>query len=156
MKRKSRNNKKSKSQDRSSSLSSELLDELNQLYQSSSVCLALLDLDLRYVRINKYLAALNERHVKDHIDRTIHEIIPDIAQEVEPILRKAINTGEPILNVEIKTRSQMDPKQHSWFIANYYPLRGNDKKVKGVNVIFQNIKNRDTSLFSKMGYVPNF
>ena len=55
------------------------LIELETLYRTAPVGLCLVDRDLRYVRINERLAAINGKPPGEHIGRTIREIIPEIA-----------------------------------------------------------------------------
>ncbi len=140
MNRKSKGKKKNKQATRIPiSPPNEFSRELDHLYRSSPIGFALLDTDLRYIRINEHLATLNGRPVEDHIGRNIHEIIPDIAKEIEPLLKNIIDTGKTLLNVEIKARSQRDPKQPRWNVASYFPTKDDKNKVKGVNVIVQDI-----------------
>ena len=40
---------------------------------------------------------MNGRSVEEHIGRTIRELTPNVADRVEPIMRRAIETGEPHL-----------------------------------------------------------
>ena len=65
-------------------------------YSDVPIGLCYLDLDLRYVQINKWLAAINGLAVKEHIGRTVAEVLPDVARSIEKQLRRVITTGEPI------------------------------------------------------------
>lgn len=60
------------------------LDELGHLYRTAPVGLALLDRDLRFVRINEWLATINGKPVEAHVGRTLEEIIPEIAPQIIP------------------------------------------------------------------------
>ena len=65
-------------------------------YIDAPIGLCYLDLDLRYVQINKWLAAINGLTVGEHIGRTIAEVLPDVAAVIEEPLRRVIATGEPV------------------------------------------------------------
>ncbi len=58
-------------------------DEIHALvdavYSTAPVGLAFVDADLRYVRINEAMAAINERSVSEHLGRTVHEVLADVA-----------------------------------------------------------------------------
>src|SRR5689334_8353362 len=77
------------------------LAELKQLYDTAPVGLGFVDTELRYLRINEQLASINGRPVVAHLGRTLREIIPEIAPQVEPFYRRVIETGEPALNFEV-------------------------------------------------------
>src|SRR6185503_4882069 len=46
------------------------------LFRTAGVAVAVVDRDLRYVRVNDVLAAMNGRPAAAHIGRTLHEVIP--------------------------------------------------------------------------------
>src|SRR5262249_49306586 len=75
--------------------------ELQQLYDTAPVARGVVDTDLRYVRVNEQLAAINGRTVDQHLGRSIHEMVPQLAPVLEPIYRRVFETGEPALNVEV-------------------------------------------------------
>ena len=60
---------------------SDPLVELEAIYRSAPVGLCVLDRDLRFVRINERLAAMNGLPAEAHIGRTVREIVPDIADQ---------------------------------------------------------------------------
>ena len=69
--------------------------ELEHLYRTAPVGLCLLDKDLRYLRINERLAAINGRPISEHLGRTLREVIPDIAANL---------VNDAIIGVEIFRR----------------------------------------------------
>ncbi len=95
--------------------------ELVHLYEAAPVGLCLLDRELRYVRINEPLAAINGRPVSEHIGRTVHDVIPELAPAMEPMLRRAIETGEAVLNIDIHGTTPAEPRVERNWLASYYP-----------------------------------
>ena len=59
--------------------------QLEHIYDSAPVGLCLMDTDLRFLRVNRWLAEINGVSVADHLDRTLREIIPEIANSMEEI-----------------------------------------------------------------------
>ena len=59
------------------------------------VGLAVLDLDLRYVRINRLLADINGLPVEDHIGKSIHDAIPEIAPPPNCASARSCRPGRP-------------------------------------------------------------
>src|SRR5690606_38514065 len=78
------------------------LAEIEGIYNAAPVGLCALDTELRYIRVNDRLAQINGSPASEHIGRHIREIIPELAEQSEPLLGKLLTTGEPVLNVEIE------------------------------------------------------
>lgn len=111
------------------------LSELEHIYRTAPIGLALTDRNHRYVRINERLAALNGQSVEDHIGRSVRELLPEVADTTEPILRRVLDTGEPHV-VEIETSTA------AWCgtaLVGHYPFYGLDGTVQGVGIIVQDI-----------------
>ncbi len=109
------------------------LMEIQAYYDTAPVGLFVLDTELRYLRINERLAAINGQPVAAHLGRTVREILPDLADSVEPIFRNIIATGEPLLNVEINEASASQPGGQRVWRAHYYPLRNPAGDIIGLN-----------------------
>ncbi len=78
-----------------------------QLYRTAPVGLCLLDTELRFVRINERLAAINGKSVKEHIGHSLAEVIPDVAREHESVYRRVFETGEPVFDLEVTTSTSV-------------------------------------------------
>jgi PAS domain-containing protein len=78
------------------------------IYATAPVGLCFVDTDLRFRSINDRLAQLNGKSVQDHLGRTLREATPEIAEAVEPCYRRVIDTGEPLLNVELSAGGSND------------------------------------------------
>lgn len=118
------------------------LAELEQLYRTAPVGLALLDCDLRFVRLNDRLATINGRPVSDHLGRTLREVLPDLAATLEPLYRRVIETGEPVLDLEIHGPSPAHPGvEHDWAV-NYYRVDDDAGRAIGVSAVVVEITDR--------------
>ncbi|MCP3904647.1 MAG: PAS domain-containing protein [Planctomycetes bacterium] len=113
--------------------------ELEHLYRTAPVGLCLMDRDLRFLRINERLAAINGRVVEDHLGRTVREVIPEIADIVEPLYRRVIETGEVALNFEVAGETPAEPGVTKHWLVSYYPLTSSDGKVRAVSTVVQDI-----------------
>lgn len=97
---------------------------VGMLLAGAPVGYAVLDTGLRYVRVNRTLAALNGVPVADHLGRSVAEVLPEAAPQVEPLLRRVLATGEPITDLELDsgpTPAQPGRRRH-WRVS-YYPVR---------------------------------
>ncbi|MEG4021525.1 PAS domain S-box protein [Microcoleus sp. S13C4] len=116
--------------------------EIEWLYQTTPVGLAVLDTDLRYVRLNQGLAQINGLPVEMHIGRTLREIVPDLADTAEPVLSRILETGEPKRNFEISGETKAQPGVVRTWLLNWLPLKDTGGEIVGINVVVQEITDR--------------
>ncbi|HMF01084.1 MAG TPA: PAS domain S-box protein [Terriglobia bacterium] len=110
------------------------------IYATAPVGLCFVDTDLRFRSINARLAEMNGRSVEEHIGHTLREVVPQIADAVEPYYRRVIESGEPVLNVETRSAPGRRPVHH--FVVSYYPVKDDRQPVLGVNVVVVDITQR--------------
>ncbi|BAU12248.1 PAS/PAC sensor hybrid histidine kinase [Leptolyngbya sp. NIES-3755] len=119
--------------------------EIEAIYNTAPIGLAVFDLDLRFVRINQQLAEINGRSLDDHIGRTVREIVPNLADEVEPLFHRLLAAGEPLLNLEISGETVAQPGIKQTWIGNWFPLRDATGQIIGINAVVQEITSRKQS-----------
>ncbi|MGF1480217.1 MAG: chemotaxis protein CheB [Cyanophyceae cyanobacterium] len=116
----------------------EQLDRLNaileNIYATSPAGLSLFDQNLRYSKVNQALADINGVSVEEHLGKTVREVLPELAERIEPILQQVIASGEPIKNIEIRGRTSSAPEQERCWTASYYPVDLLDDK-RGVGAV---------------------
>ncbi len=95
---------------------------LENLYNTSPVGLCLQDSHLKFLRVNQALAEINGASVEQHLGKTLRDIAPELADQVEPLLQRVIQTGQPIYNVEIRGWTAATPETKRYWTANYYPV----------------------------------
>jgi len=117
------------------------LAELELLYETAPIGLCLVDRDLRYVRVNPRLAAINGPSAAEHIGRTVREVIPGIADEVERIYRQVIESGKPELNFEVRGETAALPRGERVYLVSYFPLTKGGRVI-GINTVVQEITQR--------------
>ena len=108
--------------------------ELEYLYETIPVGLTLLDKDLKYLKINDLLAQINGIPAEEHIGKTLGEVLPELAERLEPIYRRVFDTGEPIHNVEIHGTTPAAPNVERDWIASYYSVELGGRRVIGTVV----------------------
>ncbi|MEK6235893.1 MAG: PAS domain-containing protein, partial [Planctomycetales bacterium] len=112
--------------------------DLRHLYLEAPVGLGLLDRGLRFVGVNERLAVFNGHSVEEHVGAHISEIIPQIQDTIEPILRRVMETGEPELGFEVPGLSPANPTRVSDFLVSYHPVK-DDGQVTGVSFVVQDV-----------------
>ncbi|MGF1535227.1 MAG: chemotaxis protein CheB, partial [Elainellaceae cyanobacterium] len=95
---------------------------LEGLYAISPVGLCLQDENLKFLRINQALADINGASIAEHIGHTLTDISPELADQVEPLLRQVIETGDPIYGVEVWSTTPAQPDVERYWTACYYPV----------------------------------
>ena len=114
----------------------------SRLYNEAPIGLCYLDLDLRFVHINEWLAAVNGLTISEHLGRTIREVLPDVARGVEEQLRHVITTGEPIEAATVEAQTPAHPGVMRTFQHNYVPVRSADGTLVGVSCAVQDVTER--------------
>src|SRR5262245_15415718 len=112
------------------------------IYATAPVGLCFVDTDLRYLSTNERLTEIHGRSVEEHLGRTVREVLPEVADTLEPFFRRVIETGEPALNVEQSAAPASEPGAVRHFIFNFYPMKNGGGRVVGVNVVVMEITER--------------
>jgi PAS domain S-box-containing protein len=117
--------------------------ELETLYRTAPIGLALLDRELRFLRINDKLAEIDGTPVDACIGRTLREVAPGVADTVEPLYRRVIETGQAVLHREVHGTTPAQPDVERDWLADYYPIREPDGSVQAVAAIVVEITERN-------------
>ena len=116
--------------------------ELQWVYDTAPIGLAFLTSDCRYLYINQRLTEICGISVEDHIGRSVREMVPNIADAVEGLVRSIVENGEPVTGIEVNgQRTDKIGADRCW-LTNWYPLKGPDGRVLGVNVAAEEITER--------------
>jgi PAS domain S-box-containing protein len=112
-------------------LPSQRLAQLEAVYDGAPVGLAFLDLNLKYININRRLADMHGLSVEDHYGKTLAEVTPGIFPLIEAHLLGALN-GKGTYGLEIR-----EPASHGHggkaLLASYQPAFDEAGEVVGVS-----------------------
>ena len=115
--------------------------EIEALYRKLSVGVCFLDRELRFLRVNEALASLNGLPLADHLGRTLREVVsPQIADALEPLYLRVMETGEPLIDFELRGPRREGGSNLDRLIGAT-PVR-TDGKVVGIQVIVQDVTER--------------
>jgi len=113
---------------------------LETLFQTEhGIGLALLDRDLRYVRINRTLADFNGVPVSDALGRTVAEVLPKAYAQLRPLLLSVLNEGASLKDFRVQVEVPSNPGEPSEWAASYLPIRDAQGLVVGVLVQAANV-----------------
>ncbi len=111
--------------------------QLRAIYDGAPVGLAFIDRDMRYLSVNRRLAAINGRPMDEHLGRTVPEIIPDFYPTVKPFIERALR-GEVVTGIELN-RPTLDPKESDTIVLYYEPAFDESGEVIGVSVVLMDV-----------------
>ena len=125
-------------------------DELRRLYREAPVGLVLIDQNLRYRRINQRLADLNGVPVEAHIGRTIVEVLPHLAPFLEPLVRRVLESGEPIVDLDLSGPDWEHGGKQRHTLVNFWPFpHENTRWVQGVVLEITALKDAEAELINQ-------
>lgn len=105
---------------------------VDTLLAVAPVGIAVLDPELRFVRVNAVMAGINGHPVEAHLGRTVAEVVtPEVRALIEPCMRKVLESGEPVLGQEVTTYEGHPEAPRHW-VANYFPVRSPAGELLGV------------------------
>ncbi len=113
--------------------------ELEAIYTTAPVGLFVLDRDLRFLRLNDRLAEMNGLPVAAHLGRRVREIVPDVADQAEPLFQGVLDRGEPLLNIQLSGETAAQPGVHRHWREHFYPMSDASGQVVGINGVVEEI-----------------
>jgi PAS domain S-box-containing protein len=119
---------------------------LASLMRNAPVGFAFIDDQLRFQLVNDKLAQINGLPPHAHLGRDVREIVPDLAEVNERLLRRVLR-GETILDTEVRGATPNAPDEaHDWLI-NYYPVRDDDEgAILGIGATVVDVTERNQLL----------
>ncbi|MEH2198869.1 PAS domain S-box protein [Nostoc sp.] len=117
----------------------ESLSLLDALLEAAPVAVCFLDRQLRYIRINQVFADINGLTIEEHLGHKFGEVLPAMAAELEPQLQHVLDTGEPLLNVEISGDTREQPRRYGYWLGNYYPVNNAMGETVGIGIILADV-----------------
>ncbi len=117
-------------------------DELSNLYRTAPIGLALLDTDLKFIRVNERLAEINGIPAARHLSRPFSEIVPDLAEQGERVCRHVLAVSASTLNVEIEGETLAQPGVRRIWNSSWHPIKNSEGRTMAINVVIEEITER--------------
>jgi PAS domain S-box-containing protein len=115
---------------------------LSTVFSSAPLGLAFLDRELRIVMINDYLSNLDGIPVREHIGRTLPELLGPGGEQFEDGFRRVLAGGVPILDLEARGAAPVTPGQQRNWLVSYYPVFDSQRDLVGVSCVVIDITER--------------
>jgi PAS domain S-box-containing protein len=114
---------------------------LQLIYDTAPIGLSCLSLDCRYLQINQRLTEVCGISVEDHLGRSVRDCVPALADAVEGIVGSIMQTGEPVIGIEVAGQ-RADQAEERFWITYWHPLRSPSGEIVAVNVAAEEITER--------------
>ncbi len=114
---------------------------LQLIYDTAPIGLACLSPDCRYLQINQRLTEICGISVEDHLGRSVRDCVPALAEAVEGIVGSIMQTGEPVIGIEVAGQ-RADQADERFWITYWHPLRSPSGEIVAVNVAAEEITER--------------
>lgn len=115
---------------------SDTLALLDSMLENAPIGFGFFDRKFRYVRVNQFLADMNQAPIGRHLGRTIAEMLPPAAAEkLQARIQSVFETGQPVVQFELNTTLSSDPAQVRSWLVNVYPVKATSEAVRWVGAI---------------------
>jgi len=117
-------------------------DELTWIYDHAPIGLCLLDRNLCYKRINRWLAEINGLSVEAHNGRSVREVLPELCAHVEAVSREILATGRAVINREFAGETPARPGLVRYWNGNGFPVFDQNGVITGFGLVVEEITER--------------
>jgi PAS domain S-box-containing protein len=119
----------------------EALARLNAFLDNAPLGIAFFDPDLRYVRINTYLAAANGKPVEEHSGKTLSQMVPDFPVELLARYRKTAGPDGQAFAAQLRRPGRSRPDAERVWQVTVFPVRIAGRNL-GAGVVAQDVTDR--------------
>jgi signal transduction histidine kinase/HAMP domain-containing protein len=114
----------------------ETLAMLDSMLATAPIGFAFYDRDLRYIRVNQYLAGIHNFPVESHIGRHLRDMVTSgLESQIAAGIQQVFATGEPLYEMELHGEAADQPGiQRSWMIS-FYPVHTEEQVVRWVGTV---------------------
>jgi PAS domain S-box-containing protein len=113
--------------------------QIDTLFATAPIGVALVDREFRFVRLNSYFARLNGIAVADQLGQRAPDLHPSLAGVLERSWCEVIETGTPI--VELAASAQLQGQERH-LLLTFYPIRLPNNLITGVGTVLIDITDR--------------
>jgi len=111
-------------------------DEIETLYKTAPVGMALVDRNQRFLKINQHFADLTGRPIEDHIGRTLRDIALTLAERMDRPVEEVLEKERAIVNVEARVSVTGGVWQD--FLIDFYPYQEEGRTI-AVGILIKDV-----------------
>jgi len=121
---------------RNAGLARQRSSEIETLYKTAPVGMALIDRNRRFLKINQQFADLNGQPVEDHIARNLRDMAPDFFDTLDRPMGDVFERGREEVNLEATIKTVSGAVRD--FLIDLYPYEENGR-VTAVGLILKDV-----------------
>ncbi|WP_161829733.1 chemotaxis protein CheB [Steroidobacter agaridevorans] len=110
--------------------------EIETLYKTAPVGMAMVDRNRRFLRVNQHFAVLAEHSMDVLIGRTLEDMIPALAERMAAPVVEVFEQAKAAVNIDATVRINGDAARD--FLIDFYPYE-EDGRVAAVGVILKDV-----------------
>jgi PAS domain S-box-containing protein len=115
---------------------------LASFFSAAPAGLAILDSQLRILRINETLAHIAGRTPQELISKPLREVVPELAPIIEPPMKRVLKEGKPLVNFSHKGETPAQPGVVRHLISSYFPIPALEGESSDLAVITVEVTDR--------------
>jgi len=121
---------------RNEELARQRSNEIETLYKTAPVGMALVDRNCRYLKINQHFAELIGAPAQAHIGRTVEETAPSLFERMSRPIAEVFEQGREIVNLDVTVRTEAGTLQD--FLIDIYPYK-EEGRVTAVGIVLKDV-----------------
>jgi PAS domain S-box-containing protein len=107
---------------------------LAAFFGDSPAILNILDYQFCYLRTDSLTPTYFGLDSKSIVGRSLEELCPEFFERYEAMLRRVLETGEPVCNVEVESPVASRPGDTTYWLASYFPVAPAEGR-RGIGVV---------------------
>ncbi len=111
-------------------------NEIETLYRTAPVGMALVDRNRRCIKINQHFADIAGQDIDALSGRALREVVPGLLERIDRAISEVFERSEDILNLEVTLRVNGKPAQD--FLIDIYPYEQEDR-VTAVGLVIKEV-----------------
>lgn len=115
---------------------------LDSLLTHAPLGFAFFDKNYRYQKLNEQLAHMNGISIADHVGKSLREVVPENAPDIEPIIDQIFATGKEVKEIEVSGETPKAPGVLRHWHCGFYPITDARGVVKMVGMVMIEITQR--------------
>ncbi|WP_413754551.1 SpoIIE family protein phosphatase [Streptomyces sp. R-74717] len=116
---------------------------LDAFLTSSPIGMAVMSPQLRYVWMNETLERIGGVPREQRVGRRMGEVFPGLETDaIEPLMRRVLDTGVPVIDFEYRGWSWADPHRERAYSTSFFPLTDADGTVTGICYMVLDVTDR--------------
>lgn len=112
-------------------------DEIEALYRTAPIGMALVDRGQRFLRVNQVMADLGGTAIEEHVGHRLDAVAPKLGKELSPLVERVLRSGEAVHQMELGIA--VEPGRRATFLVEAYPFGGSQEERAAVGLILQDV-----------------